>query len=91
MKIMTCPLNGPRNITEFQCHGEVQRQPNPLLTTDKEWADYVWMSNNTAGIVREWWCHTPTNFWFLAERDTTTDRIIATFAVPADGPLGERS
>ncbi|BCH12300.1 sarcosine oxidase subunit delta (plasmid) [Mesorhizobium sp. 131-3-5] len=91
VKLMTCPLNGPRNITEFQCHGEVHRQPEPSGASDHEWAEYVWMSNNTAGVVREWWCHTPTNFWFLAERNTVTDEILATFPVPADGPLGEAS
>lgn len=91
MKIMTCPLNGPRNITEFQCHGEVRRQPNPQHAADKEWTDHIWMSTNTAGVVREWWCHTPTNFWFQAERDTITDEILATFPVPADGPLEETS
>ncbi|AYG70868.1 MULTISPECIES: sarcosine oxidase subunit delta [unclassified Rhizobium] len=89
MKIMICPLNGPRNITEFQCHGEVHHEVDPTSVSDKEWSDYLWMSNNTAGVVREWWCHTPSNYWFLAERNTVTDEILATFAVPADGPLGE--
>jgi sarcosine oxidase, subunit delta len=85
MKIMTCPLNGPRNITEFQCHGEAHRQPDPARTGDKEWTDHIWLSNNTAGLVREWWCHTPTNFWFLAERDTVADEIVATYPLPAEG------
>lgn len=89
MKIMPCPLNGPRNITEFQCYGEVHPQPDPAAAGDKEWADHIWRSNNTAGVVREWWCHTPTNFWFLAERNTVTDEILATFPVPESGPLGD--
>ncbi len=88
MKIMTCPLNGPRNITEYQCHGEVHRSPDPAQSSDREWTDHIWLANNTTGVVREWWCHTPTNFWFLAERDTVTDRIIATYTVPAEDPHG---
>ena len=82
MKIMPCPLNGPRNISEFACFGEVAEMPEPNRTTDGDWADYIWMANNTAGVVREWWCHVPTNYWFIAERDTVRDEILRTY--PAD-------
>ncbi len=30
MKLMHCPLNGPRNISEFVCGGEVREEPDPL-------------------------------------------------------------
>ena len=30
-------------------------------------------------MVREWWCHAPTNYWFIAERDTVTDTMLRTF------------
>ncbi len=83
MKIMTCPLNGPRSISEFACFGEVGEMPEPNQTSDEDWADFIWMSNNTAGVVREWWCHTATNFWFIAERNTVTDEILKTY------PAGE--
>jgi len=83
MKTMTCPLNGPRNISEFVCGGEVRTMPDPAAGTDAEWADYVFMENNQAGVVREWWCHAPTSFWFIAERDTVTDEILRTY------PAGE--
>lgn len=79
MKIMPCPLNGPRNISEFICHGEVHPQPETETTSDKDWAAYIWMANNTAGVIREWWCHLPTNYWFIAERNTITDEIIRTY------------
>ena len=39
MKIMNCPLNGPRNIAEFVCGGEVRETPDPDRCTDAEWAD----------------------------------------------------
>ena len=83
MKIMTCPLNGPRNISEFVYGGEVVAMPDPNGSTDAEWADYVFLEENRAGIVREWWCHAPTSFWFIAERDTVRAEILRTY------PAGE--
>ena len=83
MKIMTCPLNGPRNISEFIYGGEVVAMPDPARSTDAEWADYVFLEENSAGVVREWWCHAPTSFWFIAERDTVRDEILRTY------PAGE--
>jgi sarcosine oxidase subunit delta len=79
MKIMPCPLNGPRNMSEFACSGEVAEMPEPNRTSDEDWADFIWMSNNTAGVVREWWCHVATNYWFIAERDTVRDEILRTY------------
>lgn len=79
MKIMPCPLNGPRNISEFICFGEVAEMPEPNETGNDDWAAFIWMSNNTAGVVREWWCHTATNYWFIAERNTVTDEILKTY------------
>ena len=79
MKIMNCPLNGPRNISEFAWGGEVKTMPDPLSCSDDEWAEYVFLENNTAGVVREWWCHLPTSYWFIAERDTVKDEVIRTF------------
>lgn len=52
MKVMHCPLNGPRNISEFVCFGEVKAEP-ALDCSDNQWADYVFLENNTAGIVHE--------------------------------------
>ena len=31
------------------------------------------------GVKREWWCHTPSGYWFIAERDTARDEILATY------------
>ena len=79
MKIMPCPLNGPRNIAEFVCGGEVVVSPDPASVSDDAWADYVFMRDNPAGVVREWWFHVPTAYWFIAERDTRTDEILRTY------------
>ena len=36
MKILTCPLNGPRNIDEFQYLGPVRPAPDPEATSDDD-------------------------------------------------------
>lgn len=79
MKIMNCPLNGPRNISEFVHGGEVREMPNSTTCTDREWADYVFYSNNEAGVVTEWWLHAPSGYWFIAQRHTVSDEVIRTF------------
>ncbi|ATR83728.1 sarcosine oxidase subunit delta [Pseudomonas sp. FFUP_PS_473] len=79
MKVMICPLNGPRNISEFTYGGEFKPMPNPNTCSDSEWAAYVFNSEDTLGVVREWWMHSPSSYWFLAERHTVTDEIIRTF------------
>lgn len=79
MKIMNCPLNGPRNISEFAYGGELEAMPDAANCTSEQWADYVFFEGNEAGVVREWWCHTPTSYWFVAERHTVTDKIIRTY------------
>ena len=88
MKIMPCPLNGPRNIQEFICAGPVEPHPDPNRCSDHEWTEFVWMEENLAGVVREWWCHAATSYWFIAERNTVTDEILATY--PADRVFSAR-
>lgn len=81
MKIMTCPVNGPRNISEFVWGGEVKPMPDPATCSDREWTTYLFIEDNTAGIVHEWWVHAPTNTWFIARRNTITDEILETMTV----------
>ncbi len=82
MKIMPCPLNGPRNITEFACHGPVKKMP-AADASPEAWADYAFLEDNIAGPVVEWWFHIPTAYWFIAERDTLTDEIMRTWTLDA--------
>jgi sarcosine oxidase subunit delta len=79
MKIMPCPLNGPRNIAEFTYGGVVHDPPAPDAVDDRQWADYLFIEDNACGVVREWWYHGPTAFWFIAERDTASDEILRTY------------
>lgn len=76
MKIMTCPVNGPRNITEFQYLGPV-RDANP--DEPDQLIDALFYAANPLGVLREWWRHTPSNVVLIAERHTVSDQILATY------------
>ena len=78
MKIMTCPINGPRALLEFAYGGELRDMPDTACD-DASWADYVFNRQGAAGVKREWWCHIPSNTWFIAERDTLRDEILRTY------------
>jgi sarcosine oxidase subunit delta len=78
MKLINCPVNGLRPVSEFAYWGELREVPDPATCSDDEWADYVFNRNGSPGIKQEWWCHTPSNTWFIAERDTETDCVIST-------------
>jgi sarcosine oxidase subunit delta len=79
MKIMHCPLNGPRNISEFVWGGEVRDEPDPTGSSDAKWAEHVFLHDNQPVVVREWWLHAPTAYWFIAERNALTDEILRTY------------
>jgi sarcosine oxidase subunit delta len=78
MKLLRCPLNGPRPLLEFVSAGEV-RDPPDTACGDAEWTAYLFNRASVPGVKREWWCHTPSGYWFIAERDTARDEILATY------------
>lgn len=79
MKILNCPVNGPRPVQEFTYGGEYRSMPDPDTASESEWADYVFNRSGAAGVKLEWWCHTASGVWFLAERDTRRDLVVRTF------------
>ncbi|GGF50473.1 sarcosine oxidase subunit delta [Azorhizobium oxalatiphilum] len=79
MKIMNCPFNGPRNSSEFTCFGPVRPPIDPDTADDAAWSRHMFQLDNTPGVIREWWRHTPSNYFFIAERNTVTDEIVATY------------
>lgn len=85
MKIMNCPMNGPRNISEFTCFGPVHAPVDTKTVSDADWCHYLFHHENKAGVIAEWWRHTASNYFFIAERHTVTDEIIATYAPPRPG------
>lgn len=72
MKRLQCPVNGLRDISEFSYGGAVADAPS-TDADDALWADYVFMQDNVRGDVLEWWLHTPSGTWLIAERNTVTD------------------
>jgi len=85
MKILTCPVNGPRPVSEFAFGGEVRTMPDAATCTDGEWADYVFNRTGIPGVKIEWWYHIASGTWFFAERDTVADRVIRTW-LPGESP-----
>jgi len=76
MKLLTCPVNGTRNITEFQYLGPV-RAAN--AEKPEELTEALFFPENPLGAITEWWRHTPSNTVFIVERHTVTDEILATY------------
>ncbi len=75
MKIIACPINGPRPVSEFVYGGEVREMPDANTATDGQWADYVFNRNGAPGVKKEWWYHAPSGTWLIIERDTLQDDI----------------
>ena len=75
---LPCPHCGPRPVDEYAYFGEVTRRPGPSASL-RELNDYVYFRDNVAGVQREWWQHRlGCGEWFLAERDTRTNEVLAT-------------
>lgn len=80
MKQIPCPINGLRPEDEFICGGRIRAMP-AAEAADAAWCDYLFFDDNLPAQVWEWWCHTPSEFWFAARRDTMSDEIIETRVV----------
>jgi sarcosine oxidase subunit delta len=81
MKLLNCPLYGPRPIAEFVFGGEFRTMPDPDTCSDIDWSNYVYHRKGAPQIKKEWWYHSPTGTWFLAERNTLTDEVLTTYLV----------
>ena len=86
MKIIHCPVNGPRPLQEFIHGGEVSAETDPSLMTDDQWADQLFNRRGEPGVVKEWWYHAPSGTWFVAERDNVADRILRTYLYGDEAP-----
>lgn len=85
MKILACPVNGPRPLSEFVFGGEVRAMPDASNASDEAWADYVFNRAGEPGLRREWWYHTASGTWFVAERDNLNDRVVRTYLYGTEG------
>jgi sarcosine oxidase, subunit delta len=85
VKLLTCPINGPRPLAEFMYGGELRACPEPQAMSDDAWAAYVFDRAGEPGIIKEWWWHTPSNTWFIAERDNVHDQVLQTYLYGCGG------
>ena len=58
-----------------------QGNAGPSTCSDETWAAHLFLEDNVAGDVCEWWMHAPTSYWFIARRNTITEEIIKTYTV----------
>ena len=79
MKLIHCPLNGPRNISGVRPGPRGQGHAGPGRRQRRRMGRLRLPRGEPQGRGREWWCHAPTNYWFIGERDTVTDRCCARF------------
>ncbi|HEY5315220.1 MAG TPA: sarcosine oxidase subunit delta [Pirellulales bacterium] len=90
MKLLTCPINGPRPLSEFVYGGEVRPMPDPAAASDAQWADYVFNRRGEPGVHEEWWYHLASGTWFIAQRDNVSDQFLRTYLY-ADRPPSLRT
>jgi sarcosine oxidase subunit delta len=77
-----CPFCGLRDSAEFSYLGDATlRRPDTTVAgaeIDAALFDYVYLRDNPAGPLREYWYHGAGCYsWLVVERDTRTHRIIA--------------
>lgn len=87
--VLCCPNCGAREVTDFVFGGEINTRPRSRPSA-RELNTYNYFRRNVAGPQREWWYHgSGCRAWFLAERDTRTNRVLWT-ALPEDAsPHGD--
>jgi sarcosine oxidase subunit delta len=89
MLLIHCPYCGDRPELEFSYGGQahIARPTEPQTLTDEQWASYLYLRTNTRGIHAERWRHIRgCARFFNALRDTTNDRILATYRVGEQPP-----
>ncbi len=78
-----CPHCGPRDRREFSYRGAVLPLPEPGAA-DEAWFAHVYLRDNPAGPIEEYWQHEGgCRAWLVATRDTISHRIHAVRAAAA--------
>ncbi len=90
MFVINCPYCGKRDQVEFSCGGEahIERPKQPTELSDDQWAEYLFMRKNIKGVQFERWNHTHgCRKWFNMVRDTSNDKIHATYKMGEKPPI----
>ena len=83
-----CPWCSYRDETEFAFGGPTHVERPRIVSSDAEWADYLFNRDNPKGIHYERWVHQyGCGRWFNVARDTVTHRIYAVYQMGEPKPV----
>lgn len=78
MKLVPCPLHGPRPMEEFVYGGELRPAGDAAVADDAAWGRHVFDRQGIPATRREWWYHLPSGTWFVAVRNTASGEFLET-------------
>jgi sarcosine oxidase, subunit delta len=90
VQLIECPWCGPREEVEFHYGGQahVSYPENSMDLSDEEWAEYLFVRDNTRGPFAERWVHVlGCRRWFNAIRDTVTYRFLRVYRLDEQKPV----
>ncbi len=83
MMSIECPWCGARDENEFHYGGQAHvayPADGGFSFTDAQWAEYLFVRDNTKGVFAERWVHSAgCRRWFNAVRDTETYEFLAIY------------
>lgn len=91
---IACPFCGERESGEFTYLGDASpKRPNFAVDSvagpepaEDAFYDYVYLRDNVAGVMREYWYHGGgCRSWLVAERNTVTHEFGSVTAAPGVG------
>ena len=76
---ITCPICGARDRREFYYQGCASMLTRPLQDeTDADWADWLHLRDNPAGMTRDLWYHEAgCGAWLAVTRNTVTHEVMS--------------
>jgi len=75
--IVPCPYCGPRDSGEFVQRGDAAPRRPAYEEGETAFADYVYLRDNPAGPISEYWYHVSgCRSWLVVERDTRSHAVI---------------
>ncbi len=84
--LIACPFCGPRESGEFSCLGDAGPRRPDAGAGDAAFFDYVYLRDNVAGDMDEWWYHGGgCRAWLKVRRNTVTHEIFSVEAVAGAG------
>lgn len=85
--LIPCPHCGQRDSAEFSYLGDASVRRPPPDAGEAAFADYVYLRDNPAGPMREFWYHGQgCRSWIVVTRDTRTHAISGAEPAPGSQP-----